>query len=84
MVNSVLTSKRPSHKIAKHTRTIRRVLPTNCLSVYNYFVRLTLKGQLFYDGGPYHTETILLIWSVSQWTGFYMIGTSVIKVLIGD
>ena len=29
--------------------------------------------------GPYHLETSLLIFKANQWTGFYMIGTSVIK-----
>ena len=36
---------------------------------------------LFYDESPYHIETNLLICSVNQWTGFYMIGTSVTKEL---
>ena len=36
--------KRQPHKIVKHTQTIRRQKPTNCLSVFGHFVRLTLKG----------------------------------------
>ena len=28
----------------KHTQTIRRLLPTNSLSVFNHFVELALKG----------------------------------------
>ena len=36
---------------------------------------------LFHDGGPYHIETSPLICTVNQWTGFYMIGTSIIKKL---
>ena len=28
----------------KHTQKIRRLLPTNCLSVFDHFVRLALKG----------------------------------------
>ena len=28
----------------KHTQTIRRLLPTNCLSVFDHFVGLGLKG----------------------------------------
>ena len=36
--------KRQPHKMAKHTQTICRLLPTNCLSVFNHFVRLALKG----------------------------------------
>ena len=27
----------------KHTQTIRHLLPTNCLSVFDHFVRLSLK-----------------------------------------
>ena len=30
--------------MVKHTQTNRRLLPTNCLSVFNYFVGLALKG----------------------------------------
>ena len=30
--------------MAKHTQTIRRLLLTNCLSVFDHFVGLTLKG----------------------------------------
>ena len=31
----------------KHTQTIRRQDPTNCLSVFDNFVVLTLKGLTF-------------------------------------
>ena len=34
------------HKLVKHTQTIRRVLPTNCLSVFDDFVGLVLKGLI--------------------------------------
>ena len=30
--------------MVKHTQTIRRLLPTNCLSVFDHFVGLVLKG----------------------------------------
>ena len=30
--------------MVKHTQTIRRELPTNCLSVFDHFVKLALKG----------------------------------------
>ena len=33
-----------SHKMVKHTQTICRQQPTNCLSVFDHFVNLTLKG----------------------------------------
>ena len=35
-----------------------------------------------HNGGPYHIETISFICSANQWTGFFMVGTSVMKVLI--
>ena len=37
--------------------------------------------SLFYDGGPYHIETSPLICTANQWTGLYMVGTSVMKEL---
>ena len=36
--------KRQPHKMVKHTERIRWLLPTNCLSVLDHFVRLPLKG----------------------------------------
>ena len=36
--------KRQSHKMVKHTQTIHRQQPTNCLSVFDHFVGLALKG----------------------------------------
>ena len=30
--------------MVKHTQTIRRQQPTNCLSVFDHFVQLVLKG----------------------------------------
>ena len=37
--------------------------------------------KLFPDGGHYHIKTSPLICSANQWTGFYMITTSVMKEL---
>ena len=34
------------HKMVKNTQTIRRLLPTNYLVVFNHFVGLTLKKLL--------------------------------------
>ena len=48
-------------------------------SVYILFPGANVK--LFHDGGPYHIETSPLICSANQWSGFYMIGTSVMKEL---
>ena len=39
-------------------------------------------GLLFHDGGPYHIETNPSICYVNQGTGFYMIGTSIMKELL--
>ena len=33
--------------MVKHTKTIRRSKPTNCLSVFGRFVTLALKGLIF-------------------------------------
>ena len=38
--------KRQPHKMVKHTQTIRRLLLTNCLSVFDHFVGLALKGLI--------------------------------------
>ena len=39
--------KRQSQKMVKHTQTIRRQQPTNCLSVFDHFVGLALNGLKF-------------------------------------
>ena len=39
-----LPFKRQPHIMVKHTQTVRRLLPTNCLSVFNHCMRLALKG----------------------------------------
>ena len=36
--------KRQPHKMVKQTQTIRWQQPTNCLSVFEHFVKLALKG----------------------------------------
>ena len=37
--------------------------------------------ELFHEGGHFHIQTSPLIYSANQWTGSYMVGTAVIKVL---
>ena len=32
--------------MVKHTQTIRRLLPMNCLSVFDHFANLALKGLM--------------------------------------
>ena len=39
-----LTLEAPVQKMVKLTQAIRRLLPTNCLSVFDHFVGLALKG----------------------------------------
>ena len=34
--------------MVKHTQTIWRLLPTNCLSVFDYFMGLALKGLIHF------------------------------------
>ena len=34
--------------MVKHTQTIRRLLPTNCFSVFDHFVGLALKESYAY------------------------------------
>ena len=36
--------KHQPHKMVKHTQTIRQLLPTDCMSVFDQFVGLALKG----------------------------------------
>ena len=36
------------HKMVKHTQAIRRQQPTNCLSMFDHFVGLALKGLKLY------------------------------------
>ena len=48
----------------------------------NYFGNAQLyQGHLFHHGGPYHIETSPLICSTNHWSGYYIIGTSVMKEL---
>ena len=36
--------KQQLHEMVKHTQTIRRLWPTNCLSVFDHFMGSALKG----------------------------------------
>ena len=53
------------------------------ISVFIHFFSMFFFGPplLFHDGGPYHIEISPFICSANQRTGFYMIGTSVMKEL---
>ena len=39
---------RQTYEMVKHTQTIRQVFPNNCLSVFDHFVRLALKGLKYF------------------------------------
>ena len=66
-----------STKLVKHTQTIRRQKPTNCLSVFDYFDGLELKGLIYRNqllSGTYRSSRsqlffkigVLKIWQISQ------------------
>ena len=42
---------------------------------------LKKNDQLFQEGGPHHIETSPLICRANEWTGYCMIGASVMKEL---
>ena len=44
-----------------YTQTIRRLLSTNCLSVFDHFVDLALKGLSLYQAGPAHLDVTIII-----------------------
>ena len=45
--------------MAKHTQTIRRKFPTNCLSVFDHFVKLALKGLKIMMNYYYYDDELL-------------------------
>ena len=49
--------------------------------IKKYISTNTYKHLLFLDGGLCRIEPSLLICSENQWTGLYMIGTSIMKKL---
>ena len=54
---------------------IKKTYKTWCLQ------KVTLSDSILSWRGPYHTDTSPLICKANQWTGFYMIGVSVMKEL---
>ena len=46
LMGVLITLKRQPPNIVKHTQTIRRQMTTNCMSLFDHFVGLTLKGML--------------------------------------
>ena len=66
--------------ISQHKRGDRYIS-----SILGYaHTKLSAATLLFHDGGPYYIETSPLIHFANQWTGFHMIGTSVMKELIRE
>ena len=63
---------------SEHISHFRLVFLYLTLNIFNFVL---LGHKLFHDGDPYHKETSSLIFRANQWTGFYMIATSVIKEL---
>ena len=45
--------------MVKHTQTIRRLLLTNCLSVFDHFVELALKGLILGSRGRFQEQARL-------------------------
>ena len=57
--------KHQPHKMVKHTQTISRLLPRNCLDVLDHFGGLALKGLLSksYVGHQEHESFDILTWT---------------------
>ena len=50
--------------MVKHTQTIRRLLATNCLSVFDHFVGLALKAEPIHFHLKWKSLITVLIWLV--------------------
>ena len=50
---------RQPNKMVKHNQTIRRLLPTNCWSVFDYYVGLLLKELKYLLGSGFVKNLIL-------------------------
>ena len=58
------------------------LLCNRCCRIFGSFgEHFNERVWLFHDGGIYHIKTSPLTCSANRWTGFYMIGTSVMKEL---
>ena len=62
-----LTYQAPNHKMVSHTQIFRRQQPTNCLSVFDHFAELALKGLkpyfVLFKWTLHDIVIIFLIWS---------------------
>ena len=63
MVNrlATLSFKRRHHKMVKHTQIIRRQQPNNCLSVFDHYLGLALKGFILIVS-PSETHSGKFLW----------------------
>ena len=55
---------RQPHKMVKHTHAIRRLLPTNCWSVFDHFVGLALKWLSTFSACESQNELIEEIYNL--------------------
>ena len=57
------------------------IIDTFAASACSFMGLFSSSTKLFHDRGPCHIETSLLIFGSNKWTGFHIIGTSVMKEL---
>ena len=65
----------------KDTLETRKESFISAFSICVTIALINLATLLFFHGSSYHIETSSLICFANQWTGFYMLGTSVVKEL---
>ena len=66
--NLILIRYASTHEMVKHTPTIRWLLPTSCLSVFDHFMGLVLKGlalRLYIVKWTEKTDIVMIVYS---WT----------------
>ena len=57
--------------MVKHTRTIRRLLPRSCLSVFDHFVGLAIIGLFFFTNMKKKGKNTLVLTHLSPVFHFY-------------
>ena len=65
----------------KHTKIIRQLLSANCLTVFDNFAGLALKGLKDKLASFMFSSYLIiqLMHNVNQFTGFYVMGTSTLN-----
>ena len=66
-----LPFKHQSHEMVKHIQIIRRQQPTNCLSVFDQFVKLALKGLGFMQHQLIKIWVAVKLYWRLHWKGIY-------------